>query len=79
MTNYLRLYLSTILFALSFVAIAQDLSISGKVVDANNDAIESGQFTTRNVIAFELIVLENVSNLGIPLMAKEKYGAYLSG
>ena len=40
MTNYLRLCLSTILFALSFFAFAQELSISGKVVDANNNAIE---------------------------------------
>jgi hypothetical protein len=40
MTNYLRFYLSSILFALSFVAFAQEFSISGKVVDANNNAIE---------------------------------------
>ena len=40
MTNYLRLYFSTILFALSFVAFAQEFSISGKVVDANSNAVE---------------------------------------
>jgi outer membrane receptor protein involved in Fe transport len=40
MSNYLRFYLSSILFALSFVAFTQEFSISGKVVDANNNAIE---------------------------------------
>jgi outer membrane receptor protein involved in Fe transport len=48
MTKYLRLYLTTILFALSFVAFAQEFSISGKVVDANNNAIELA-----NVIVLE--------------------------
>ncbi|MFP4844533.1 TonB-dependent receptor domain-containing protein [Winogradskyella sp. PE311] len=42
-----RLYLSAVLFALSFVGIAQDFSISGKVVDANNNPIEFA-----NVVVF---------------------------
>jgi outer membrane receptor protein involved in Fe transport len=40
MSNYLRFYLSSILFALPFVAFTQEFSISGKVVDANNNAVE---------------------------------------
>lgn len=40
MINSLRLYLSLTLFALSFVAFAQEFSISGKVVDENNNVIE---------------------------------------
>lgn len=40
MTHYLRLYLSTMLFALSYVVFAQEFSVSGKVVDSNNNPIE---------------------------------------
>jgi outer membrane receptor protein involved in Fe transport len=40
MITRLRIFFSTILFVLSFVALAQDFSISGKVIDTNGNPIE---------------------------------------